>query len=237
MPFDQPLYPVNLSLAGRRCLVVGGGPVALQKARELVVCGATVEVVAPEILDEIAALDGVICHKRPYVAGEVAGYRLVITATSDPEVNRQVFVEGEAIGVWVNSADDPANCAFALPARVRQGPLLVTFSTSGSSPALSTWLRRRYGPEFGPEYAVLVEILTEARARLLAEGTSTQHHHASATRPTSNLRNNYATRNRHRRWHSAFRYFACSSDAAVCARPLGDISLRSAPLFGFGDSA
>ena len=157
MPFDQPLYPVNLSLAGRRCLVVGGGPVALQKARELVVCGATVEVVAPEILDEIAALDGVICHKRPYVAGEVAGYRLVITATSDPEVNRQVFVEGEAIGVWVNSADDPANCAFALPARVRQGPLLVTFSTSGSSPALSTWLRRRYGPEFGPEYAVLVE--------------------------------------------------------------------------------
>ena len=174
MPFDQPLYPVNLSLAGRRCLVVGGGPVALQKARELVVCGATVEVVAPEILDEIAALDGFICHKRPYVAGEVAGYRLVITATSDPEVNRQVFVEGEAIGVWVNSADDPANCAFALPARVRQGPLLVTFSTSGSSPALSTWLRRRYGPEFGPEYAVLVEILTEARARLLAEGTSTE---------------------------------------------------------------
>jgi hypothetical protein len=154
MPFDQPLYPVNLSLAGRRCLVVGGGPVALQKARELVVCGATVEVVAPEILDEIAALDGVICHKRPYAAGEVAGYRLVITATSDPEVNRQVFVEGEAIGVWVNSADDPAN--------------------SGSSPALSTWLRRRYGPEFGPEYAVLVEILTEARARLLAEGTSTE---------------------------------------------------------------
>ena len=71
MPFDQPLYPVNLSLAGRRCLVVGGGPVALQKARELVVCGASVEVVAPEILDEIASLDGVICHKRPYVAGEV----------------------------------------------------------------------------------------------------------------------------------------------------------------------
>jgi len=130
--------------------------------------------VAPEILEEIAALDGVICHKRPYASGEVAGYRLAITATSDPEVNRQVFVEGEAIGVWVNSADDPANCAFALPARVRQGPLLVTFSTSGSSPALSTWLRRRYGPEFGPEYAVLVEILTEARARLLAEGTSTE---------------------------------------------------------------
>ena len=174
MPFDEPLYPVNLSLAGRRCLVVGGGPVALSKTRELVVCGAQIDVVAPEILDEFEFLEGVICHKRPYVAGEVADYRLVITATSDPEVNRQVFVEGESCGVWVNSADDPANCAFALPARVRQGPLLVTFSTSGSSPALSTWLRRRYGPEFGPEFAVLIEILTEQRTRLQAEGASTE---------------------------------------------------------------
>jgi len=174
MPFAEPLYPINLSLAGRRCLVVGGGPVALSKARELVVCRAVVDVVAPEILEDFASLDGVICHKRPYEAGEVAGYRLVITATSDPAVNRQVFLEGEEAGIWVNSADDPANCAFALPARVRQGPLLVTFSTSGSSPALSTWLRRRYGPEFGPEYAVLVEVLTEYRARLQAEGTSTE---------------------------------------------------------------
>jgi len=174
MPFDEPLYPVNLSLAGRRCLVVGGGPVAYSKARELVVCGALVDVVAPEIIDDLEALDGVICHKRRYVSGEVSGYRLVITATSDPDVNRQVFLEGEDCGVWVNSADDPANCAFALPARVRQGPLLVTFSTSGSSPALSTWLRRRYGPEFGPEYAELVEILTEQRAQLLAEGRSTE---------------------------------------------------------------
>ena len=174
MPFDQPLYPVNLSLVGRRCLVVGGGPVALSKTKELVVCGATVDVVAPEILDAFADLAGVICHKRPYASGEVDGYRLAITATSDPEVNRQVFLEGESAGVWVNSADDPANCAFALPARVRQGPLLVTFSTSGSSPALSTWLRRHYGPEFGPEFAELIEILTEERSRLLAEGTSTE---------------------------------------------------------------
>ncbi|MEX1216946.1 MAG: bifunctional precorrin-2 dehydrogenase/sirohydrochlorin ferrochelatase [Acidimicrobiales bacterium] len=174
MPFDQPLYPVNLSLAGRRCLVVGAGPVALSKARELVVCRAEVVVISPEFVEGFASLDGVICHKRLYESGEVAGYRLAITATSDPEVNRQVFTEGEAAGVWVNSADDPDNCAFALPARVRQGPVLITFSTSGFSPALSTWLRRRYGPEFGPEYVVLVEILTEQRARFQAEGTSTE---------------------------------------------------------------
>ena len=144
MPVDAPLYPVNLVVAGRRCLVVGGGRVAAQKARELAACEAEVHVVAPRIDPETAAIDGVICHTRPYEAGEVAGYRLVITATDDPAVNHQVFLEGEAAGVWVNSADDPANCAFTLPSRVRQGPLLVTFSTGGNSPAMATWLRRRF---------------------------------------------------------------------------------------------
>ena len=134
MPVDAPLYPVNLVVAGRRCLVVGGGPVAAQKARELAACGAEVHVVAPRIDPETAAIDGVICHTRPYEPGEVTGYRLAITATDDPAVNRQVFLEGEDAGVWVNSADDPANCAFTLPSRVRQGPLLVTFATGGNSP-------------------------------------------------------------------------------------------------------
>jgi precorrin-2 dehydrogenase/sirohydrochlorin ferrochelatase len=173
MPVEAPLYPVNLVVSGRRCLVVGGGPVALQKARELVACEALVDVVAPEIVPELEALD-VTCHRRAYLEGDVAGYRLVITATSDPEVNRQVFVEGEAHGVWVNSADDPANCAFTLPSRVRQGPLLVTFATGGRSPALSTWLRRRFTAEFGTEYLTLLDVLAEERERLRAEGRSTE---------------------------------------------------------------
>lgn len=174
MPVDGPLYPVNLVVTGRKCLVVGGGPVAAQKVAELVKCGAIVDVVAPKILAEIEAHDLVTCHKRPYKTGEVSGYRLAITATSDPEVNRQVFVEGESFGVWVNSADDPANCAFTLPSRVRQGPLMVTFSTGGHSPALATWLRRRFTAEFGPEYLTLLELLADERNRLLASGVSTE---------------------------------------------------------------
>ena len=174
MPVDGPLYPVNLVLGGRSCLVVGGGPVALQKARELVACGAQVHVVAPEIVDELAGLPGVICHKRPYESGEVTSHRLAITATSDPEVNRQVFLEGDAAGVWVNSADDPSNCAFTLPSRIRQGPILATFSTGGQSPALSTWLRRRFTAEFGPEYLTLLEVLSEQRAEFKEAGVPTE---------------------------------------------------------------
>ena len=174
MPVDAPLYPVNLVVSGRRCLVVGGGPVAAQKARELAACGAEVHVVAPRIDPETAAVDGVICHTRAYEAGEGTGYRLVITATDDPGVNHQVFLEGEAAGVWVNSADDPANCAFTLPSRVRQGPLLVTFATGGNSPAMATWLRRRFSSEIGPEYLTLMGILAEERTRLQREGVPTE---------------------------------------------------------------
>jgi siroheme synthase-like protein len=174
MPVDAPLYPVNLVVAGRRCLVVGGGRVAAQKATELVACGAEVHVVAPAITPEVAALDGVVAHERPYRPCEVAGYRLAVAATDDPAVNHQVFLDGEAAGVWVNSADDPANCAFTLPARVRQGPLLVTFSTGGHSPALATWLRRRFSDEIGPEYLALMGLLADERSRLQRDGVPTE---------------------------------------------------------------
>ena len=174
MPIDTPLYPVDLVVAGRRCLVVGGGRVAAQKARELAACGAEVHVVAPRIDPGLASIDGVVCHERAYEAGEVSGYRLAITATDDPAVNRRVFLDGEAAGVWVNSADDPANCAFTLPSRVRRGPLLVTFSTGGNSPALATWLRRRFSAEIGPEYLTLMGILTEERTRLQRDGVPTE---------------------------------------------------------------
>ena len=82
-----------------------------------------------------------------------------------------MYLEGEAAGVWVNSADDPANCAFTLPARLRQGPLLVTFATGGHSPAVATWLRRTYADEFGPEYVTLIEMLAAERDHLRSLGT------------------------------------------------------------------
>jgi len=174
MPVDGTLYPVNLVLTGRRCLVVGGGRVAIQKVAGLLECGARVRVVAPHIDPALAGDDRVDCRFRPYRPGEVAGYRLVITATDDPEVNRRVFLDGEAQAVLVNSADDPANCSFTLPSRIRQGHLLVTFATAGRSPALATWLRRRFREEFGPEYTTLIEVLSEERDAIRSTGRPTE---------------------------------------------------------------
>jgi precorrin-2 dehydrogenase/sirohydrochlorin ferrochelatase len=173
MPVEAPLYPVNLVVAGRRCLVVGGGRVAARKAAGLLACGAVVHVVAPEVGDEVHALD-VTVEERPYERGEVGGYRYVVAATDDPSVNRAVFEDGEAAGVWVNSADDPANCSATLPAVVRRGPITVAVATGGHSPALATWLRRRFEQELGPEYDVLLDLLVEARTAMQAEGRSTE---------------------------------------------------------------
>ena len=174
MPVDAPLYPVNLLVDGVPCLVVGGGAIAARKAAGLRDCGARVHVVATTVGAEVRALDGVTWEERPYSSGDVLGYRLVMAATDDPEVNGRVFEDGAASAIWVNSADDPAHCSFTLPAVARRGPLTVAVSTAGHSPALAAWLRRHVETEMGPEYETLLELLSEERTRVRAGGGSTE---------------------------------------------------------------
>ena len=164
-------YPVVLLLEGRRVLVVGGGGVAEAKVQGLLAAGAIVHVVALRVSDGVRS-QAVTWEERPYRAGEVAGYRFVVACTDDPEVNAQVFRDGEAAGVFVNAADDPSHCSATLPARLDRGRLLVTVSTSGDSPALAGWLRDRLGEVIGPEHEALLELLAEARAELASRGLS-----------------------------------------------------------------
>lgn len=174
MPVDVALYPVNLLVAGRRCLVVGGGPVAARKAEGLLACGAAVLVVATVVGPEVRDLPGVSFDERPYERADLAGARLVVTATGVPEVDAAVSADAEAAGIWVNSADDPANCSFTLPAVVRRGPVVLTASTGGHSPALAVWLKDRLAAQVGPEYEVLARLLSEERDAVRAQGRSTE---------------------------------------------------------------
>jgi precorrin-2 dehydrogenase / sirohydrochlorin ferrochelatase len=167
-------YPVNLVLSGRRVLVVGGGAVALRKVQGLLASDAVVTVVAPAVVDELVSLP-VTVERRPYRAGEAReGYRLVVTATDQVEVNQMVHDDAEAAGVWVNAADDPARCTFTLPAVVRRGAVQLTASTGGASPALSAWLRARLEHEFGAELATVAAALAERRRALHDAGASTE---------------------------------------------------------------
>ena len=132
---------MNLLVAGRRCVVVGAGRIAARKIESLLAAGAEVQVVAPEVGTEVRAwadAGRVALAERPFADADVDGAWLVVTATDVPEVNRAVFEAGEARRIFVNSADDPANCSFTLMSVVRRGDIVVSIGTNGRSPALAT---------------------------------------------------------------------------------------------------
>ncbi len=172
---DARPFPVNLRLAGKPVLVVGGGCVARRKVRQLLEAGAAVTVVAPWIDPQLDQLP-VRTERRRYVAGDVAGFSLAITCTDDPDVNHHVHRDGMACGVWVNSADDPENCEFTLASVVRQGDLQITISTEGRSPALAMWLRKKFEREFTAEWAELLDLLSDVRDEARRELGSSEIH-------------------------------------------------------------
>ncbi len=159
---DKRYYMACLDLEGRACLVVGGGRVALEKARGLLECGASVTVVAPEICPELARLP-VQTRLRPYRPGDLEGVFLVVAATSRTEVNRRVFADAEARRVFCNVVDVPELCSFILPAVHRQGPIAVAVSTGGASPALAQRLRDDIALLVRPEHAALARRLHDLR--------------------------------------------------------------------------
>lgn len=170
-------YPVNLLVAGRRCVVVGAGRIAARKVEALLEAGAEVHVVAPEVGDEIAAWRDarrLTVDQRGFEPSDLDGAWLATAATSEAAVNRAVFDAAEARRLWVNAADDPEHCSFTLMSVVRQGDLVVTIGTGGRSPALATYLKDHVTEEMGPEWAELLEMLSEARERLRAGGVSSE---------------------------------------------------------------
>jgi precorrin-2 dehydrogenase / sirohydrochlorin ferrochelatase len=167
-------FPVNLNLHGRPVLVVGGGRIAYRKVEQLLMADAEVTVLSPMFVDEFHSLP-VTLVQREYASGDIDAFRLVITATGNTPVNQQIYDECEAKGIWINSADDPDRCAFTLPAALRRGDLMVTVSTGGASPALASWLRSHLELSIVPEFEQVVSRLAIERARIHAEGESTEN--------------------------------------------------------------
>jgi siroheme synthase-like protein len=151
-----------LDLSGRRCVVVGGGSVGLEKAQGLAVCDAQVVVVSPELDAAFSELD-VEWVPRAYESGDLDGAFLVIAATDERAVNERVHADAEARGMLCNVADVPDLCNFILPAVHREGPIAVAVSTGGASPALAKRLRSQIAELVGPEHAELAEELRSMR--------------------------------------------------------------------------
>jgi siroheme synthase-like protein len=164
-------YPIFLDLTGRRCLVVGGGVVAEGKVKGLLAAGATITVVAPDLttaLQARLAADEITHRPAEYGAADLDGVDLCFVATDDGAVNARVAADARQRRIWVNAADDPANCDFILPAVVRSGAVVVAASTGGASPALARRLREDLTAFLDEGYGPLAELLAGVRREVRA---------------------------------------------------------------------
>lgn len=160
------MYPIMFNVNDRPCLVVGGGGIALRKLEALLAAGARVTVVAPkpvEALEHLADDGAVALERRTYRAGEATSFSLVIAATDDREVNRQVFEDAEAAGIPVNVVDDPPLCTFHLPARIQRGKLQLAIASEGEAPFAVRRLRRLLEHRFDQSWAEWMEAAARFR--------------------------------------------------------------------------
>ena len=164
---DTPFYIACLRLSGRRCVVVGGGEVGLEKVEGLLACDGEVTLIAPDTvpaLRELADEGSIRWERREYAGpGDLEGVFIAIAATDDTDVNIAVYDDAERRAMLVNVVDVPPLCNFILPAIVRMGPLAIAISTAGASPALAKRMKREIEGQCGEEYARLAVILNEAR--------------------------------------------------------------------------
>jgi precorrin-2 dehydrogenase/sirohydrochlorin ferrochelatase len=163
------LYPINLKMNGRECLVLGGGDVAERKTHALLAVGAKVTILSPHLTPELKKLadNGWVIHlDSVYRPGAIEKSFIVICATDDASVNQQAAAEARGKGALVNVVDAPALCDFTVPAYISQGELLITVSTNGKSPALARRLREELEKCYGPEYGQYLDIVSRLREEL-----------------------------------------------------------------------
>ncbi|MBA2793896.1 MAG: bifunctional precorrin-2 dehydrogenase/sirohydrochlorin ferrochelatase [Thermoleophilaceae bacterium] len=169
---DIPFYIACLKLSGRKCVVVGGGEIGLDKVEGLLACDGEVTLVAPEAitaLRELAEEGSIHWEQREYEPADLEGTFMVIAATSDTDVNVGIYDDAEKRAMLVNVVDVPPLCNFILPAIIRTGPLAIAISTAGASPALAKRIRNQIAEEYGEPYARLAVMLNEVRG--WAKGT------------------------------------------------------------------
>jgi len=164
---------LNVNVSEKTVVVIGGGKVAHRKVEVLLAAGAGVRVVAPDVLDKIEALaqQGKLAVRYGhYEASDLEGMFLVVAATDDAGVNRQIAVDAGSLGKMVCVADpsEAGNCSF--PAVLRRGNLEIGFSTGGCCPSLAVELRELVGTLITEEYEAVVNQLTKEREKLLTEG-------------------------------------------------------------------
>ena len=159
-------YPVFLNLAGKRCVIIGGGTIAQGKIGGLLQAGCSITVISPEAtpgIQQAAQRGDVTWLERTYRPGDLEGAFIGVAATNVWHVNREIFEEAERLGVLLNVVDDPDLCSFIAPSVVKREPVTLAISTGGASPALARKLRETLAHAKALEWADLADVLAQAR--------------------------------------------------------------------------
>ena len=166
-------YPLFIDLRKKKCVVVGGGQVALRKVLSLLECGAEVTVISPDFTPEFKRFrrkKTLHLVKDHFAPEEIGGATLVIAATDSRKTNQTVAEEARRQGAFVNVVDEPGESDFILPSFFRRGDLTLAVSTGGASPAfarkIKTWLEK----SMGEDYAELLSLVKEVRSELKRGG-------------------------------------------------------------------
>ena len=157
-------YPIHLNVTGKKCVIIGGGKVAYRKACSLKGSGADVVVVSPEVCPEMVNEEGLVLIKKEYEECFLDGALLVIAATDNEAINKNVTEDAEKRSIIVNVVDYPERCSFIVPSAINRGDLCISISTGGASPAVAKRIREELEAVFGKEYEEYLGLLTEMRS-------------------------------------------------------------------------
>lgn len=166
MIMTRSYYPIFADLTGRRCVVIGGGPIAQRKVAALLGYGAQVTLVSPTVTPQLSAYArrGRITYRaRTFRPADLAGAWLVYAATEDEQVNRRVEQAAKRARVFANIVDQTARCTFIAPSIFRRGQVTIAVSTGGTSPSLAKHLRRDLARTVGADYARMLQLLGRLR--------------------------------------------------------------------------
>ena len=161
--------PIFLSVKDQFCVVVGGGEIATRKVSLLLRAGAHLQIVAPELCPNLAALrdQGRIEHlARGYRDGDLDDAYLAIAATDNAETNHAVAAAGRALGIPVNVVDHPEDGSFIMPSIIDRSPVIAAVSTGGASPVLARLIRSRLESLIPAGYGRLAELAGKFRERV-----------------------------------------------------------------------
>ena len=162
----MPYFPFFIDISGRRCLIAGGGRIALHKINKLLPFSPEMHVVSPEICDDIAGIPGLCLQQREFRQSDLDGAFFVIAATDRQEVNADISRLCRERGILCNAVDSPADCSFYFPALAQRGDITAGVSTSGKSPLIAAQLRRQIEGLLTPQLAEICDILGELRQEI-----------------------------------------------------------------------